>query len=645
MDKTRTIKDPVKEKKLFTNRALIAGFIVILLACVLLSRLYFLQVIDYATYQTLSDKNRMQLQSVPPTRGLIYDRNGVLLADNQPVFSVTLVKERTDDVEATLLELGKIITLDQDDIERFHQRQDGHRKPYESVPIKIRLSESEIARLAVDRYRFPGVEVEAELVRNYPMKGTMAHVLGYVGRINEKELKTLDPTNYSGTHYLGKLGVEKFYEDLLHGYVGFQNVETNARGRVLRILERVDPTPGHDLVLHLDSRLQLRAEEVLAGRRGALVAIEPKTGGILAMVSTPSFDPNLFVTGIDHQSYKELRESLDIPLFNRALRGQYPPGSTIKPIMGLAGLDTATVNRQSTVWDPGWYQLKNDDRHYRDWKRSGHGRVDLHDAIVQSCDTFFYDMGHKLGVDYMSRYLESFGVGKNWALDIPEGQDGLLPSREWKKGVRGLPWFPGDSLNMSIGQGFMLMTPLQLATATAVLANRGVWQRPRLVREIRDENGDDVVIDVQNSPPNIVLKNPDDWDFVFSAMSDVMHGKRGTARASGRDSLFKIAGKTGTAQVVGIRQGEKYDAEALAERHRDHALFVGFAPVDDPQIAVAVLVENGGGGSSTAAPVGRAIFDAWLLEFSDYFTRQGDKNSKDAAAGGKPPVAPVIPNT
>jgi penicillin-binding protein 2 len=630
VDNSRALKDPAREKKLFANRALIAGLIILLSAGALLARLYFLQVIDHATYQTLSDKNRMQLQSVPPTRGLIYDRNGVLLADNQPVFSVTLVKERTEDIAATLAELGKIITLDEDDLERFNQRMEGARKPYESMPVKVRLSEEEIARLAVERYRFPGVEVEAELVRHYPMKEATAHVLGYVARINEKELKTLDPTNYSGTHYLGKLGIEKFYEDLLHGYVGFQNVETNARGRVLRVLERTDPTPGHDLVMHLDSRLQLRVEEALNGRRGAVVAIEPKTGGILALVSTPSFDPNLFVTGIGHQDYKNLRESPDIPLFNRALRGQYPPGSTIKPIMGLAGLDTATITRQTVIWDPGWYQLKNDDRYYRDWKRVGHGRVDLHTAIVQSCDTFFYDLGHKMGVDFMSQYFEQFGVGTNWALDIPEGSGGLLPSREWKKAVKSLPWFPGDSLNLSIGQGFMLMTPLQLATAAAVLANRGVWHRPRLIREIRDENGDDVMIEPGTSPANIQLKNPDDWNFIFQSMSDVMHDGRGTARSSGRDSLYKIAGKTGTAQVVAIKQGEKYDAEALDERHRDHALFIGFAPVDDPQIAVAVLVENGGGGSSAAAPVARAVFDAWLLELSGYFKDKKDNPPADA---------------
>lgn len=625
MDKTRTLKNAAKEKQLFGHRALLSGFVVLLLTGALLSRMYFLQVVEHTTYQTLSDKNRMQLQTVPPTRGLIYDRNDVLLADNQPVFSVTLVKERTKDIDGTLAALGEIVALKEEDLIRFRKRLKHHRKPYQSVPIKIRLTEDEIARLAVDRYRFPGVEVEAELVRNYPLKESMAHVLGYVGRINEKELKSVDPTNYSGTHYIGKLGAEKFYEDLLHGYVGVQNVETNARGRVLRVLERLDPTPGHDLILHLDSRLQLRAEQELEGRRAAIVAIEPKTGGILAMVSTPSYDPNLFVTGIDHKSYKALRESVDIPLFNRALRGQYPPGSTIKPMVGLAGLDTATVNRQTIVWDPGWYQLKNDSRQYRDWKRIGHGKVDLHMAIVQSCDTFFYDTGHKLGVDHMSNYLSSFGFGKNWSLDIPEGRSGLLPSREWKEGARGITWYPGDSLNMSIGQGFMLATPLQLATATAVLANKGVWKRPRLVSEIRDENGDQVLIDEGDSPENVSLKNPDDWDYIFNAMETVMHGKRGTARASGRKAGYRMAGKTGTAQVVEIKQGEKYDAEALAERHRDHALFVGFAPVEDPQIAVAVIVENGGGGSSTAAPIARKVFDAWLLEFSGYFSDDSSK--------------------
>ena len=615
------LKDPIREKQIFTFRAVLAMLIILCVAAGLLTRIYYLQAVDFEHYTTLSDKNRMQLQSVVPTRGLIYDRNGILLADNQPIFSVSIVKERSLDLEETIAKIGSIIELSDEQIKRFKKRLENRRKPYEPVPLKSKLSEVEIAQLSVKRHVLHGVEVEAELVRNYPLGESMAHMLGYVGRINIKELKKVDPTNYSGTNYIGKLGVEKFYEDVLHGKVGHQTVETNARGRVLRVLDQEPSTPGRDIKLNIDVRLQQVAIDAMAGRRGAVVAIEPSTGGILALVSTPSFDPNLFVTGIDHKSYAALRDSLDIPLFNRALKGQYPPGSTIKPIVGLAGLDNGAINRQTKIRDPGWYQLKNDERFYRDWKRYGHGVVDLFDSIVQSCDTFFYDLAFKLGVDQMESYLDRFGFGTRTAVDISEDRKGLLPGRAWKRGAKGLAWYPGDSLNMGIGQGFMLATPLQLATSTAVLANRGVWHRPRLAQEIYPGvvAGDIVDIPVMHddTPDDVIINNPDDWDYILGSMKAVMHGKKGTARGSGRKSSYKMAGKTGTAQVVGIKQGEEYDAEALAERHRDHALFVGFAPYDSPKIAVAVIVENGGGGSTAAAPVARKVFDAWVLDFPE----------------------------
>ncbi len=595
--------------------------LILVMATVLVVRVYYLQIVDYEHYTTLSDKNRMQLQSIAPTRGLIYDRNGVLLADNQPVFSVSIVKERVVDLDQTVAQVGRIIELSDEQISSFEKNLSNRRKPYEPVPLKSKLTEEEIARLSVQRHVLPGVEVEAELVRHYPLGETMAHMLGYVGRINLKELKRVDATNYSATNYIGKLGVEKFYEDILHGNVGYQTVETNARGRILRVLDQVPPVPGRDLKLNIDVRLQQVAIEAMEGRRGAVVAIEPSTGGILALVSTPSFDPNLFVTGIDHNAYAALRDSLDIPLFNRALKGQYPPGSTIKPMLGLAGLDSAVINRQTKIRDPGWYQLKNDERFYRDWKKYGHGVVDLFDSILQSCDTFFYDLAFKLGVDRMELYLDRFGFGARTAIDIDEDRKGILPSRAWKRGVKGLPWFPGDSLNMGIGQGFMLATPLQLATATAVLANKGVWRRPYLVQDVSQSAASDDVVEIprmhNGNPADIVLKNPDDWEYIFSSMAGVMHGAKGTARGSGHNASYRMAGKTGTAQVVGIKQGEEYDEEALAERHRDHALFVGFAPVESPKIAVAVIVENGGGGSRAAAPGARKVFDAWVLDFPE----------------------------
>lgn len=606
----RRLKDAEREKRIFAFRTLLAVLFVLVLTGALVARLYDLQVVNNDHFQTLSDKNRMQLQSIAPNRGLIYDRNGVLLADNRPVFSLNIVPERTPDMAASLDALGDIILITEDQIERFNKRLKRARRPHQPVTLKSKLTEEEIARIEVRRLSLPGVEIGAELARYYPLGEATAHSLGYVGRINDTELSKVDQKNYSATHYIGKLGVEHFYETELHGTVGYQTVETNAGNRVLRTLDRVDPIPGKDLILHMDSRLQLKAAEELGDRRGAVVAIEPQTGGILALVSTPSFDPNLFVTGIDFKSYAELRDSLDLPLFNRALKGQYPPGSTIKPMIGLGGLDVGATTKDFWIMDYGRYQLKNDERIYRDWKREGHGKVDLLAAIAESCDIYFYDLAFKMGVDEMSRYLGLFGFGQNMTRDISEARSGILPSRDWKRAVRGRAWYPGDSLNMGIGQGFMLATPMQLATATAVLAMKGEWQPPAMLKATGD--GSIVLSQRVLELPEIRLKDEADWDFIHLTMEEVMHGRKGTARSSGRNADYRMGGKTGTAQVVGIAQGEEYDEEALAERHRDHALFVGYAPADNPEIAVAVIVENGGGGSVSAAPIARAMFDEWM---------------------------------
>ena len=614
MRSSHHIKDANREKSIFAFRSVIALFIVLGMLSGLVARLYHLQIDNVSHYQTLSDQNRMQLRSVTPTRGLIYDRNGVLLADNQPIFSLSIIPELIADIDEVVERLSGVVEIKPSHIESFKKRLKRTRRPYQDVVLKSKLSEEEIARIEVRRHAFSGVEVTAELARYYPLGEATAHSVGYVGRINEKELATLDPRNYSATRYIGKLGIESFYENELHGTVGFETVEINASNRILRTLDRVASTRGKDLVLHLDARLQLKAMELLEGKRAALVAIEPATGGILAQVSTPSFDPNKFVTGIDHKSYAALRDSLDTPLFNRALKGQYPPGSTIKQVIGLAGLDTDTTTPEFSIMDYGRYQLKNDERIYRDWKREGHGRVNLFDSIVESCDVYFYDLAFKLGVDEMSRYLRYFGFGSNRTLDIAEARSGILPSREWKKAWRGASWYPGDSLNMGIGQGFMLATPMQLATMTAVLANRGQWKAPRLLKGTGD--GSIVLTQRADEGSDVTLNKPENWAYIVDAMEDVMHGKKGTARGSGRGSSYRIAGKTGTAQVVGIAQGEEYDAEALAERHRDHGLFIGFAPADNPQIAVALVVENGGGGSSAAAPVARKLFDEWILNLN-----------------------------
>ena len=607
-------KDTAAERRLFHRRALVMLAFVVLLLGVLVARMYQLQVVEHDIYATISDKNRVQVQSVPPPRGLVYDRNGVLLAENRPVFSVTLVPERVDGMESTLAQLSRILDVSDEDLERFRRRLQEPRRPFQEIPLRYDLNEQEIARLAVHRHELPGVEVQAELVRYYPHSELTAHALGYVGRINREELQRIDPVNYAGTNYIGKSGIERFYEELLHGKVGYQHVETNARGRTLRVLERENPVPGEDLRLHLDLRLQKRAHELLDGRRGAVVAIEPSTGGILALASVPGFDTNQFVTGISVEDYRALSTSKDQPLFNRALRGQYPPGSTLKPMLAVAALDSGATTRDYTIWDPGFFQLKDGGRRYRDWKRSGHGWVDLKDAVAESCDVYFYEIAVEMGVDTMYSYLSRFGFGEDAALDVSGALSGLLPSRDWKRAMRSEPWYPGDSVNMGIGQGFMLATPLQLATATALIANRGRWVEPRLLKDIVGDASVEQYLPEETHEP-LKLKNPDDWEYVVESMAEVMHGRKGTARGAARGAPYRMAGKTGTAQVFSLAEDQEYDEEEIRERLRDHALFVGFAPIDDPQIVVAIIVENGGSGSGTAAPVARALFDAWLLDF------------------------------
>ncbi|MDX1456929.1 MAG: penicillin-binding protein 2 [Marinobacter sp.] len=609
-------KDTAAERRLFQRRTLVMlGFVVFMLGG-LLARMYQLQVLEHDTYTTLSDKNRVQVQSVAPTRGLIYDRNGNLLAENRPVFSVTIVPERVADMDATLDRLTRLLSISEEDLERFQRRLTEPRRPYQELPLRYDLEEQEIAALAVNRHELPGVEVSAELVRYYPYGEITSHALGYVGRINREELQRIDPVNYAGTNYIGKSGIEYFYEEKLHGRVGYQHVETNARGRTLRVLERENPVPGEDLRLHLDLQLQELAYRLLDGRRGAIVAIEPNTGGLLALASVPGFDANLFVTGISVAAYRELSTSHDKPLFNRALRGQYPPGSTVKPMMAIAALDSGVTTRDRVVWDPGYFQLQTGGRRYRDWKRGGHGWVDLTDAIAESCDIYFYDAAVRMGIDTMYDYMDQFGFGQDTSLDVSGALSGLLPSRDWKRAVRNEPWYPGDSVNMGIGQGFLLATPLQLATATAIVANRGRWSQPRLLMDVVGDDPLEAVLP-EPSREDMVLKNPDDWEFVVNGMAEVMHGRRGTARRAAQGAPYRMAGKTGTAQVFSLAQDEEYDEEEIRERLRDHALFVGFAPLDDPKIAVAVIVENGGSGSGTAAPVARAMFDAWLLGFPE----------------------------
>ncbi|TNF07923.1 MAG: penicillin-binding protein 2 [Gammaproteobacteria bacterium] len=608
MNEDRAIKNPMQEYRLYVGRLLFTLVVVLIMAGVLLWRYYHLQVLEHEGLVTLSDRNRVLVESMPPTRGLIYDRNGVLLADNRPSFNLSIVKERAGDLDTLIAELDQLVGVSEVEVERFHKQLQRRRRPYEPVPLKVNLDEREQGVLAVNEYRLPGVEVTVQLLRHYPLGPELSHVLGYVGRINDQEIQELDPVRYSGTLVVGKTGLEKFYEDELLGEVGYQTVETNARGRVMRQLERAAPEPGQDLHLYLDSRLQHVAFESLEGERGAVVAIEVATGGVLAMASAPSFDANEFVTGISFENYRALLDSPDRPLFDRVLQGQYPPGSTVKPIYGLAALQSGTISQDYRIYDPGFYQLKNDERKYRDWKKGGHGsRIYLSDAIIQSCDTFFYDVGVKMTIDTLAIYGTRFGLGQKTGLDMPSERSGIMPSRPWKRAAKGIAWYPGDTVNTSIGQGFTLATPMQLAVATSRLASRGEIRSPQLVRK---QHG-------IPPPAGIIKASESNWNYVHTAMQEVVHGLRGTAKGINKGLEYHIAGKTGTAQVIGIKQDEEYDAEKVAKRNRDHALFIAFAPVENPKIAVSVLVENGEHGSSTAAPVARKLIDAYMSYYPD----------------------------
>lgn len=568
-------------------------------------RYFTLQVVEHSRYTTESERNRVHVQAIAPKRGLIKDRNGVLLAENRPSYTLGLVKERIADLDAVLNELSRLLDISAEDLELFKE-QLRFARPFEAVPLKFNLNEEERAILAVNQHVLPGVDVDAELARYYPEGELYAHVVGYTGRINQREQARIDKERYDGTHHIGKVGLERQYEDILLGKVGYENVEVNAFGRIIRELERNNPQPGQDLDLYLDSRVHRVAHEALGEARGAIVAIEVETGGVVAMVSTPSFDANQFVTGVSSKQYAAWRDSPDLPLYNRAIQGQYPPGSTLKPIFALAGLHYGVIDDSYVVRDRGWYRLPNDSRLYRDWKREGHATwVGLHQAIEESCDIFFYDMAFNLGIDRLAEFSAQFGLGARTGLDIPSERPGILPSTSWKRNVRGQAWFPGETLSAGIGQGYMLTTPLQLAVATATLARRGKKLVPRLVKNAARP---------RSQPIGNRLKNTDDeWDKILAAMEAVVHGKRGTARSISTDLQYRIAGKTGTAQVIGIAQGEEYDADAIAERNRDHKLFVGFAPAEQPLIAVAAVIENGGkDGKTVGAPLVRKVMDAYL---------------------------------
>lgn len=606
-----TFRDHIREARIFNWRIIIAVLFVFLLLLILALRLVKLQVLDHTHFITKSTDNRVRVEPIPPTRGLIYDRNGILLAQNLPAHSLEITPELVKDLDKTITELGEIIEISEGNIERFRRLRKQQRR-FDSIPIRVNLTEEEIASFAVNRHRFPGVEVKAKLLRTYPLGKETAHVLGHVGRINQKELKDMDASNYLGTSHVGKNGIEKYYEKLLHGTVGSRRVEVNALGRTLRVLDSKAPKPGKNLYLSLDIKLQKEAIEAMGEENGAVVAIDPTDGSILAMVSNPSFDPNLFVNGISSKDYKSLQNSPDNPLFNRALRGRYPPGSTTKPLVGLAGLELKKTNKSREVFCRGFFQLPNSKHKYRDWKKSGHGYTNIRKAIVESCDVYFYDLANRLGIDNIHNYLSQFGFGQEPEVDISGAISGLLPSSKWKLRTKGEQWYTGETLIVGIGQGYFLATPLELASSTATLAARGKHHAPKILQAIQASEKEKPLAVLPAKKQPIPISNMSNWNHIIDAMTKVIDGPHGTAKVI-RTDKYKIAGKTGTAQVFSIKQDEIYDEEKIEKKLRDHALFISFAPAKNPKIAVAVIVENGGSGSSVAAPIAKRIMDLYLL--------------------------------
>lgn len=635
------LKDHWAEQRLFGRRVFAATVVIFLLVAALGARLYYLQVVRHQHFSDLSQGNRIRIEPLPPSRGLILDRHGEPLALNRPAYQLELIREQTPDVEDTLARLVQIGLLTDADLERT-RRAIRARRSFDAVPIRLQLSEEELARFAVNRPDFPGVEVRPRLTRHYPQVGTGVHALGYVAAISEADQQRIDVANYSGTTLIGKLGVERAFESELHGETGYQQLLVNAQGRrVARVglstpeLTRREPVAGSDLYLSLDANLQRVAEEALAGQRAAVVAIDPRNGDILAFVSTPTFDPNGFARGLTHAEYGALSNDIDIPLYDRALRGVYPPGSTIKPFVALAALELGVVRPEARRLCRGAFQLPGSSHRYRDWKRSGHGSVDMHMAIAVSCDVYFYGVSAEMGIDRMHGFLSKFGLGEETGIDIAGERTGVLPSTDWKrkafKRKELQTWFPGETVIAGIGQGFMLTTPLQLAHATATLAMRGQRFAPRLVRAVRDARSGEVRELPPRPLPPVVVSDPTYWDVVIGGMVGVTNDPWGTARRSQQGAPYKIAGKTGTAQVFSIGQNQRYDEKEIDERLRDHALFVAFAPADDPQIALAVLVENGRSGSGTAAPIARKVFDAFLLPPEVVAEQPDGKPTEEAA--------------
>ncbi len=603
----KSVKNDHVESQLHYFRLSVLVALIIILSLTLVLRLAYLQFDQYKHYATMSLKNQMSIIPISPPRGIIFDKNGVVLADNVPVYVLEIVPERVKDLAKTLQRLKELLpSITDDDIENFNRaRTQNH--GYVPIPFKLKLSQEDVAIFASNQYQFPGVSIKARLMRYYPLGEVTAHVLGYVGRINEQELKQVNSTNYRATNFIGKSGIEKYYEDILHGQVGYQQVETDVSGRTLRVLSKQTPISGAKIYLTIDARLQEAAYQAMLEKRGAVVAINVNNGDVLAMISSPSYNPNMFVNGISSKDYQELANAHDRPLYNRAVRGLYPPASTVKPFVAIAGLDKGVVTPETKIFDPGWYRLPGVSHFYRDWKRTGHGIINLKRAITVSCDTYFYQLGNKMGITAIEEMLVQFGFGQLSHIDLFEEAPGLVPSPSWKRRSKGVHWYPGDTLITAIGQGFMLASPLQLANATASLSQHGQRFRPHLLgKTVQDRGATHAFSPLEEYP--IQLKNNAYWTIVTDAMQAVIGSNEGTAYRFGRVAPYTVAGKTGTAQVFSGSQYEKKRYTDIPEALRDHSLFIAFAPVEKPEIALAVMVEN----DFVAASVARKVMDAYF---------------------------------
>jgi len=581
--------------------------LIIVLSFILILRLAYLQFSQYKRYATLSLKNQMSIIPIAPSRGIILDKNGVILADNIPVYVLEIVPERVSNLADTLQKLKKLLpSITDDDLESFNHAR-GRNHSYVSIPVKLKLTQEEVAIFATNQYQFPGVSIKARLMRYYPLAETTSHLLGYVGRINVQELQQVSTTNYRATNFIGKAGIEKYYEDTLHGKVGYHQIETDVSGRTLRVLSKQTPVSGEKIYLTIDSRLQQVAYEALKDKRGAVVAMNVSNGDILAMVSSPSYNPNIFVNGISSKDYQKLATAPDKPLYNRAVRGLYPPASTVKPFVAIAGLEKGFITPSTKIYDPGWYRLPGVTHKYRDWKRTGHGVINLKRAITVSCDTYFYQLGNKMGISAIEDMLMQFGFGQLTHIDLHEEAPGVVPSPSWKRGSKGVHWYPGDTLITSIGQGFMLASPLQLANATASLSQHGRRFRPHLFSHAIQDRGETYDFKPLEEYP-IQLKDNAYWGLVAEAMQNVIMSNEGTGYRFGRDTPYTVAAKTGTAQVFSGSQYEKKSYAEIPEALRDHSLFIAFAPVEKPEIAIAVMVEN----DFVASAVARKVLDAYF---------------------------------